>query len=76
MKNKSLGCEWCDTNKYEETYYGDEDFDMELELKDGDWVHLCMLWNSKTNKFGMYASGEGEAVVNIKFCPKCGRIFC
>lgn len=32
-----------------------------------------MLWNFKTNKFGMYASGEGEAVVDINFCPNCGR---
>lgn len=32
-----------------------------------------MLWNSKTNKFGMYASGEGEAVVNINFCSKYGK---
>lgn len=66
-------CDWCDTELYEPSYYGNADFDMEQEISDGDWVHLFMLWNPKINKFGMYASGEGEAVVNINFCPKCGR---
>lgn len=73
IKDNIPRCEYCDTNKYKSTYYGEADFDMELELSDGDWVHLYMLWNSKNNKFGMYASGEGEAVTSINFCPRCGR---
>ena len=66
-------CEYCNTSKYRNDYYGDADFDMELEIAEGSWTHLFMLWNSRTNKFGIYASGEGEAVTDISFCPKCGR---
>lgn len=66
-------CEWCNTKLYKPQYYGNADFNMEKEISEGDWTHLFMLWNSKTNRFGMYASGEGEAVVGINFCPKCGR---
>ena len=69
-------CMYCDTSKYKDNYWGEADFDLELELADGDWTHLFMLWNSKTNKFGIYASGEGEAVTDICFCPKCGRKLC
>lgn len=48
-------------------------FDMQNELAIGDYTLLLMLYNSKTNKFGLKASGEGEAVIDINFCPKCGR---
>lgn len=66
-------CDWCNNEKYDDTYYGNSDFDKEFEIAEGSWTSLYMLHNSKTNKYGMYASGDGEAVVNINFCPNCGR---
>ena len=66
-------CEYCDISKYVCDYYGEADFDMQNELAIGDYTLLLMLYNSKTNKFGLKASGEGEAVIDINFCPKCGR---
>lgn len=68
-----MGCQWCNTKLYSLDYYGKYDFDVCQKIVDGDYTELSMLWNSKTNKFGLYASGEGEAVVNIGFCPNCGR---
>ena len=66
-------CEYCDISKYVCDYYGEADFDLQNELAIGDYTVLLMLYNSKTNKFGLKASGEGEAVIDINFCPKCGR---
>ena len=65
--------EYCDISKYVCDYYGEADFDLQNELAIGDYTVLLMLYNSKTNKFGLKASGEGEAVIDINFCPKCGR---
>lgn len=70
-------CDWCDTSEYENTYYGDGDFDKEIEIANGEdnggMVYLYMLYNTKTNKYGIYANGEGEAVTDIEFCPRCGK---
>lgn len=66
-------CKWCNTELYKEEYYGDAAFDMEQPIEEDDYTRLSMLWNSKTNKFGLCAGGESEAVVNINYCPKCGR---
>lgn len=66
-------CDWCDTEMYKLCYYGDADFDMEHELEGDNLTCLSMLWNSKSNAFGLYAGGESEATANINFCPKCGR---
>lgn len=66
-------CKWCNTELYKEEYYGDAAFDMEQLIEKDDYKRLSMLWNSKTNKFGLYAGGESEAVANINYCPKCGR---
>ena len=66
-------CEYCDISKYVCDYYGEADFDLQNELAIGDYTVLLMLYNSKTNKFVLKASGEGEAVIDINFCPKCGR---
>ena len=67
------GCKWCNAELYKEKYYGDFDFDMEQTLDGCNYTGLSMLWNSKINKFGICASGEGEVVANINYCPKCGR---
>ena len=66
-------CEYCNPKKYKDDYYGNDDFDRELEIEYNCYTSLCMLWNSKTNKFGICAIDEGEAATNINFCPKCGR---
>ncbi len=66
-------CDWCDSKLYESKYYGSYDFDKELEIVGDNLVVLSMVWNSQTNKYGIYAGGEGEVVEEINFCPKCGR---
>lgn len=66
-------CDWCNTDLYKATYYGDADFDMEHAIEGDNLVCLSILWNSKSKKFGLYAGGESEAFVNINYCPKCGR---
>lgn len=66
-------CDWCDPKLYESKYYGFYDFDKELGIAVDNMTALSMVWNSQTNKYGIYASGEGEVAEEINFCPKCGR---
>ncbi len=45
-------------NYTKKKYYGDAAFDMEQLIEKDDYTRLSMLWNSKTNKFGLYAGGR------------------
>ena len=62
-------CEYCDTSKYVHTFDGD----LKNQLAEGDYIALSMIYDPKTNKFWLKASGDGEAIIDINFCPKCGR---
>ena len=62
-------CEYCDTSKYVRTCDGY----LKNELAEGDYIKLSMIYDPKTNKFWLEASGDGEAIIDINFCPKCGR---
>ena len=62
-------CECCNVEKYSYHLEGVT----ELTL---DWCHytgLYIRFNSNNNKFTLAASGEGEAEIEINYCPICGR---
>ena len=65
-------CKWCNTELYK-LGYSDYDFDKILDIDGDNLTVLSMLWNSKLNKYALCAGGESETIVNINYCPGCGR---
>lgn len=62
-------CKYCNIDNYNYHLEGIK----ELTLDWKDYTGLRIRFNSNENKFVLVGDGEGEAKIEINYCPWCGR---
>lgn len=64
-------CKYCDFNNYEEHYWKDNV--IMKTFPNYGYTELRFEHNLKTNKTYISAIGEDEDILEIYYCPICGR---
>lgn len=64
-----MSCEYCDIKKYYDRWNRIK----VLNLNEGCYTDLNMVYDGKAKNFRLTAEGEGRAEIKINYCPMCGR---
>ena len=62
-------CKVCDITTFTENWDGR----LKLELANGSYTTLSIMYDRRNKDWVLMASGEGSAESNISFCPNCGE---